>query len=534
MKAYGPSMLIDHGVIHTLAPDCPHAEAMLIEAGQVTWIGKSADAPRAGRVIDVQGRTVLPALIDAHSHLYWMAEDRLQCSVASADIRNIPDLLERLRAEATSKDGSEWLVAVGANEFRLLEGRLPTREELDRISDGRPVAVKRTCGHAVVANSAALERIGIGDDTPDPYGGIIERDQGRPNGVLRERAAELLLRQLPTPSTQAVVASLESVAQSYLACGVAGATEAAVGFTATFDREWQVWESVRRHGSFPLRMAFMLRTSPADAAARAVRPSGIDLDWQVDALKFFADGTVGSRSAAVSQPYEGSLCGCGLFMQTPEQLSADILCATQAGWHIAVHAIGDRGIDLTAEIFQAVRRSHAGLPRLRVEHLAMPSQAALRRLKQTLTIVVPQHAFLREMGDGFVSTLGVERAERLYPGRSLLDHGLTVAGSSDAPASSMSPFVGIAAAMSRSTRSGRVLNAGERITAREAIEMYTTGAAAAAGHGNARGILRPGAVADAIVLDRDPLQSTAEEILAIRVEATIVRGRVAYENWAQR
>lgn len=109
MKAYGPSMLIDHGVIHTLAPDCPHAEAMLIEAGQVTWIGKSADAPRAGRVIDVQGRTVLPALIDAHSHLYWMAEDRLQCSVASADIRNIPDLLERLRAEATSKDGSEWL-----------------------------------------------------------------------------------------------------------------------------------------------------------------------------------------------------------------------------------------------------------------------------------------------------------------------------------------------------------------------------------------------------------------------------------------
>lgn len=534
MKPHATSLLIDGGVIQTLAPERPHAESMLIEAGHVTWIGSSADAPRAERVLDVQGRTVLPAFIDAHSHLYWMAEDRLQCDVGGSDIRNIPDLLERLRAQAIVKGENEWVIAVGVNEFRLREGRLPTREELDSISDGRPVAVKRTCGHAIVASSKALERIGIGADTPDPFGGIIERSQGRPNGILRERAADLLLRELPTPSASALVDSLQVIAQAYLACGVAGATEAAVGFTTTVDKEWQVWELLRGRRSFPLRMAFMLRASPAELASRGLRPSGIDLDWQIDALKFFADGTVGSRSAAVSEPYQGSPCGCGLLMQTPEQLSTDILGAARAGWHIAVHAIGDRGIDLTASIFEEVRRCCPGFPRLRVEHLAMPTPDALRRLQQAIAIVVPQHAFLSEMGDAFVSTLGLERAERLYPGRSLLDQGLIVAGSSDAPASPMSPFVGIAAAMTRSTRSGRVLNAGERLTAHEAIAMYTTGAAAAVGHTNKRGVLRPGAVADVIVLDRDPLRASAAQILGTRVEATIVGGRIAHENWGQR
>lgn len=535
MTSREPSLLIHNGVIHTLAPEQPTAESMLLEAGRITWIGKSCDAPPAQRVMDVRGRAVLPAFIDAHSHLYWMAEDRLQCNLAAADVRNIPDLLQLLRSQVANKARDGWIVAVGVNEFRLLERRLPTRYELDRISDGRPVALRRVCGHAAVANSAALERIGVRDDTPDPPGGIIERESGRPTGVLRESAAHALLQQLPIPSSDALVASLHAVAKAYLACGVVGATEAAVGFTSSFDNEWSVWETVRSRGDFPLRMAFMLRIAQADLQVRRLQPSGSDLDWQVDAIKFFADGTVGSRSAAVSAPYEGSICGCGLFMQGQGQLETDIAAAAAAGWHIAVHAIGDRAIDLSAEIFRSLRKTtRAEHTRLRVEHLALPSLDALRRLRDARAIVVPQYAFLHELGDGFIAALGSARAARLYPGRSLLDHELVVAGSSDAPAASLSPFTGIAAAMSRTTRAGVVLDAHEAVRAHEAIAMYTSGAAAAVGHDAVRGVLRPGAVADAIVLDRDPFHCTASEILASRVEATIARGRIAHEDWVSR
>jgi hypothetical protein len=528
------SLLVTRGAIHTLWPERPSAEAMLLERGQVTWLGRSAQAPQADQVLDLGGRTVLPGLIDAHCHPYWMAQDRLQLNVAAPEIRNIPDLLELLRSQMARLDGSEWLVGRGLNEFRLSERRLPQRWDLDRISARQPIVLKRVCGHAVVANSAALQAIGVQARTPDPFGGVIEREQGEPNGILRERAAEPLLRLVPTPPTEDLGRSLRAVAASFLACGVTGITEAAVGFASSFSREWEVWNAVRHQGVFPLRMTFMLRITPAAAHALGAQPTGIDLDWQADTLKFFVDGTVGSRSAAVSDPYEGSLCRCGLFMQPPEQLSTEVWAAVEAGWHIAVHAIGDRAIDTTAEVFEQVRGRQSSDVRLRVEHLALPTEPSLQRLAQSRAVIVPQYAFLHELGDGFLAALGQARASRLYPGRSLIAGGLTVAGSSDAPAASCSPFAAMSAAMTRTTVAGETLNAAERVTAQEAVSMYTTGAAKALGHENVRGVLRPGAVADAIILDRDPLLATAQEMLHTRVEATIVRGVVAHENWLNR
>ncbi len=534
MSPESTSLLIRNGLVRTLWAEQPQCEALLLEGGRVRWMGNNADAPGAQRTVDLGGRVVLPGLIDAHCHLYWMAQDRLQLNVGTGEIRGISDLIERLRAEeATHKSGSDWLFGVGLNEWRLREARLPTRDDLDRVSTERPVVLRRVCGHAMVANSAALKTIGITESTPDPVGGIIEREGVRPNGVLRERALEPLLRLLPTPSVDELSESLRSVAQSYLACGVTGATEAAVGFTTAFEKEWAVWEALRASGTYPLRMAFMLRLGTEEARARHIRPTSVDLDWQVDMLKFFADGTVGSRSAAISKPYEGSGCACGLYMQAPERLSEEIEAAVADGWHIAVHAIGDRAIDLTANIFNSMR-NQCDAVRLRVEHLALPSRSALEALGRVGAIAVPQPTFLRELGDGFVRALGAARAEQLYPGRSLLAHGLIVAGSSDAPAASLSPFVGIASAMTRTTASGRPLNIGERLSASEAVSMYTSGAARALGHSQHRGVLRPGAVGDLIVLDRDPLNCPSEDILGTQVKATIVRGRMAYENWLNR
>src|SRR5581483_3067370 len=512
MQTDPSSLLIKNARVLTLWPERPRCDAILFEGGRVSWLGSSEMAPPASRTLDLRGRVVLPGLIDAHSHLYWLAQDRLHLNLAAQDIRNISDLLETLRAEGSGKDDDEWVFAVGLNEMRLVERRLPTRDDLDRVSKRRPIVLRRACGHAAVANSAALEFAEIGDRSLDLPGGIIEREGDRPNGILREMAAERVLRAAPVPPRDLMAASLRSVAEECLACGITGVTEAAVGFTTSLSTEWSVWASLRQSGDFPLRMAFMLRPNAAEPVPPEVSRTGIDLTWQVDTLKFFADGTIGNRSAAFSAPYAGPSCACGLLMHASGDFASSVKDVVEDGWNVAVHAIGDRAIDLCAQIFEQLRKMGALTTRLRVEHLAMPSLAALRALSQSKAIIVTQPSFVRDLGDGFIGALGIDRACKLYRGRSLLDHGLTVAASSDAPAASLSPFVGISAAMTRTTRGGWTLSADECLTAHEALLMYTSGAAESAGHGDTRGLLRPGAAADAIVVDTDPLESSPAQI----------------------
>lgn len=511
-------------------PGQPEADAIACAGGKIVWIGRGEDAPTMDREIDACKQTVLPGLIDAHSHLYWMALDRLEIRVDPSQISSIDDLIERLRSVAKSKPPGEWIVAVGINEFALSERKLPTRDDLDRISTAHPIAVKRLCGHAAVVNSRALGSLGITDDTVNPYGGIIERNGLRATGILRERMAEALFQILPIPRTEDIITSLRQVASQYHACGVTGATEAAVGFTSGFDREWNVWSSLRSSGDYPLRMAFMLGLTAKEADARELKPSGRDIDWQVDTIKFFADGTFGSRTASVSQPYEGGGESRGLLMQPDENLREEMLRASGAGWNVAVHAIGDRAIDLVVDTFAAIKKRGAIQRRHRIEHFALPSKQALSAVAALDIAIVPQYGFLRAMGDGFLTALGRERADRLYPGKSLVETGAVIAGSSDAPATPISPFVGIAAAMNRKSVSGHPLGPREGLTGEQAVQTYTEGAARILGHENDRGILRPGATADLIIVDRDVFEADAEQVLETKVAATFLRGEIVFER----
>lgn len=331
--------------------------------------------------------------------------------------------------------------------------------------------------------------------------------------------AEALFRIIPIPATEDIGASLRQVAGQYHECGVTGATEAAVGFTSGFDREWNIWRNVRRQADYPLRMAFMLGLTADEADARALKPSGTDIDWQVDTIKFFADGTIGSRTASVSQPYEGG--GEGLLMQRDEDLRKEMQRASSAGWNVAVHAIGDRAIDLVVDTFGTIHNEAPIRRRHRIEHFALPSRQALSTVAALDIAIVPQYGFLRAMGDGFLSVLGNARADRLYPGKSLVEAGAVVAGSSDAPATPISPFVGIAAAMSRKSGSGHVLGPRECLTAAQAVHTYTTSAARILGHENDRGVLRPGAAADLIIVDRDVFEADAEKVLETKVWCSI-------------
>ncbi len=490
------------------------ADALLIRDGRIAWIGKTADAPEATRTIDAECRTVLPGLTDAHIHLYAMAQNRLSLDVSPGKVSSSREAISAIaRAERSMLGKTDWLVATGYDEQRMTDWRLFERSELDRITQERPVVIRRFCGHVAMANSTALRLAGL--DAND--------------GVLKGEEAHRLFGVIPKPSVDTSADSVRECAKRLLSYGVTAATEAAVGFTDGFDEEWKVWERIRLGSPFPLRMSFMLRLDVEEAAARGLQPGQVDADWQIRTLKFFADGITGQHTAALNEPYADRPDFRGELMRSPEELRSAFRRCQLNGWQIASHAIGDRAIDVVVDaILEATAADPQRTQRARIEHVARPTGAALAKISAGKMLVVPQYGFVRSIGDGFAPRLGEARAQQAYPGRSFLSHGIAVAGSSDAPSGPESPFVGISTARSRKTLSGKTINQSEEISLDEALTMYVQGGAESMEHSSIRGSLSVGMAADLAVLDRDIAQAGDDELRGTTSAVTIVRGDILY------
>ncbi|MFA5664545.1 amidohydrolase [Castellaniella sp.] len=501
--------------------------SVLIEDGRIVWIGRAKDAPSAKRVIELDGSRVIPGLTDAHAHLYMRAQELMNLGLGPRTT-TLSELLERVRAACASAGPDEWVLSADYSEQFLAERRHPSRQELDAVSAGKPVLLRRTGGHLSVANSAALKHAGFDDTTPDPLGGTIERADGKLSGVLTENAADMVAALAPPPSTGRKIDTLRQLADECLQYGIVAVVEAAVGFNNGFDVEWKIWNALRDQGGLPLRMGFMLRIDPRDAQARSLEPGAIDVHWQARTLKFFVDGIIGARTAAFREPY-ADRDTCGILMDEPEALRTKVAEAHAQGWQLAGHVIGDRGInhwlDCLAQAQQACPRHDA---RHRLEHFAVSDLQALAKVQALGAVIVPQYGFLRRLGQSFAEAVGKQRAAQLYRGCTLCQAGIPVAGSSDHPIGGLSPYLGIAAAMDRMASNGLVLNADEALTAEEALLAYSVGGAYVMGHETRRGRLQVGQLADIAVLDRDILAIPSSEIEGARSRLTLVGGVEAY------
>jgi predicted amidohydrolase YtcJ len=530
IRPNAPTYLLTRGRIVSMDDDNAIHEAILLRDGLVAWVGRSSDAPPADHCVDLSGATVIPGLTDAHLHLLAVAQENLQLRLDDPGIESIADVARTLTAAAARGAPGEWVIASGFNEARLVENRLLTAADLDAAVPDRSVVVRRFCGHLAIANSRALAAAGVGSDTADPDGGSYEREGGKLTGVLRELAADHMFVVAPKPSTERLGARIRELAQGYLSYGITSFCEAAVGFTNGFDHEWRLWEYLRAQGSFPLRASFMLRISPEEAATRGLTPGGIDRDWQVRTLKFFADGIVGARTAVFFEPYH-DCPGCGAYITPPEELDRDFAEAHRDGWQIAVHTIGDRAIEQVIRSLEAaVRPGGSRDRRHRIEHLAFPRGDAVARVKKAGISVVTQYGFLHNMGDSFIAAVGPRRASEMYFGRSLLDAGITVAGSSDGPTGPQSPFRAMATAVLRRTRAGVPVAPQESISLQEAVRIYSRGGARCMHHEHWRGMLKPGYVADLAVLDTDVLNAEPEAIVNAKAVMTFVRGVPVYDE----
>ncbi|WP_271669610.1 amidohydrolase [Bradyrhizobium sp. CCBAU 51627] len=497
-----------------------------MQNGAIHFVGAQDEAPCADVTVELRGATVIPGLTDAHIHLFGIAAERLQIALDPASVKSHAKLLESVSSAARRGSNGQWIRGVGFDENGLPEHRYPTRDELDVAAPENPVVIRRFCGHTAIINSAAMRALDIEEGAPDPIGGSFGRDaKGRLDGVVKESAADAVFRRMPNVERALVANSLRTTIADAMKLGLTAAVEAAVGFTSGFDEEHATWELLRSDKTL-MRLGFMYRLDPKEAMARKLVPHRSP-DWQTSTLKFFADGIVGARTAAVSVPYHDA-AGTGFFVRDEDDLEQVIVEAHLDGWQVAVHAVGDRAI---SRVIGAYERAQRVKPwpeaRHRIEHYTCPPEGGLARMKNVGAIVVSQPSFLSVMHRSTFQAFGPWAVTR-YPARSVLEAGVPYVSSSDCPTGDFSPWVGMANALDRGAAMGKPMGADEALSRSQTIASYTQGGAYVMRQESWRGTLRAGCAADLIALDQDPFDSSVD-LRSVKTLMTVVRGTIQHD-----
>ncbi len=518
-------------------------EALAISGKRVLAAGRASDIEAliepSSRVIDLGGRLALPGICDAHMHLLPLGLAQRELDLRPEVAPDMDALLARLRARARAAAPGEWIFGRGYDHFLIPERRHPTRDELDAAAPDNPVYLKRCCGHMGVANSRALALAGIGDDTPDPDGGHIDRDaDGRPTGLLQERAQAPVFDAMPAPDEDALVQAIEDGGRLLIERGITAAMDAGVGMRAGI-AEYDAYARAQREGRLPVRAYLCFVGGPGgsadDAHARGLVTGRGDARLKAGPVKLFTDGSAGGRTAAMREPYLGDGAdgdgGRGILCFGDDELAELARDYHAKGFQLAVHAIGDAAIDQTlAAVRGALAAAPDGERRHRIEHCGFIQPDQIEEMKRLGMIPVPQPVFMRQFGDAYLDVLGEARPAAAYPMARWIRAGLHPAASTDAPVSDFDPFLNLHAAVTRRTAGGRVLGADERIEVAEALTTMTWNGAYASFDENERGTLAPGKLADVAVVSTDLLACAPDEILEARCDLTILDGEIVFDR----
>lgn len=519
-----------HGArVFTGAGEREFASAFRVRDGRFAWVGSAADLPLVERAaaVDLGGRTVLPGLLDVHTHPAMMATlaDAVPCLPPA--VRSIDELVAALRA---GPDGA-WLVGYGYDDAKFPGGIGPTAADLDRLSTGRPVLVHRCDGHSAVANTAALAAAGITATTPDPPGAAFGRyPDGRPNGVLTELAAvDRVASAQPTLDPDRLVRNLSGLGEHFLSHGIVGVGEL---LATVVDDPLRTFRAAAAAGPFP-RSALYLgwpRTGDPEDLTDDDRTGHV----RVAGVKLFMDGAYSNRTAWTDDAYPSS-SDRGVRIAGDGDLRAAARWCRRNRVQLAAHAMGDRALRQVVDLFADDEPWLADRPSIRLEHATLVSPAFLRRLvtARMRFAVVTHTIFLFAEFDSYARNLSAEQFGIAYPIRSVYESGLPAALASDRPATAWADaddvFTSVKAAVTRRAYDGADLGQAETITVAQALLLYT-GRAADVAPLPGLGRIAPGYDASFVVLDRDPFTVPADELDRVRVAQTWVRGELAFER----
>lgn len=545
--------MLMNGRIYTADKENPYGDAMIIGGGKILWVGEQAERKDADRlerilrtengeridlsqaeIIDLKGRRVIPGFADVHMHPVMLADFRKKITVMPPEICSIRDLTEAIRERRSRQEAGQWIEGWGYDEQGLAEKRAPVRQDLDRGCSDSPVMIMRNCAHICSVNTMALKLAGIDRNTPDPPGGQIDRDRdGEPTGILRENARSMITAILPRFSREEQIQNLLELGQVLNSQGITSICD--MGNLGPGDN-FPLYEAAAARGFCQKTGVYYMWDYFADRPDFTIPEEMLDRRRQIftAGLKLIGDGSVSGRTAWMDRPYLGSEEEYGLPVCSDELLQSAIAFCRKHRCQLSMHAMGGRAVkrmtDLACE-FQPW--TPEGIPYVRLEHVTEPMEESIEKAAAHGISCVTQPIFLYAEIKSYLKNLSRERISRCYPVRRLLEKGVRLGFSTDAPATFWSvptdPFPGLKMAVTRTASDGTDCGREQAVDIETAVWLYTRGSALAAGLPEV-GMLSAGYQADFAVLSEDIFAVPAERIDQVKVMQTWIRGRQVYNR----
>jgi predicted amidohydrolase YtcJ len=531
-----PDLILHNARVYTADARSSVAEAIAIAGDLILQVGRDADVlglkGSSTRLIDLRGATVVPGLHDAHAHVVGLGASLQDVDLRST--RSYEEVVGRVRRRLSSARPGEWIVGRGWDQNDWAEKGWPTHELLSAASPDNPVYLTRVDGHAGLANLKAMELAGLGRSTPDPPGGrILRTADGQPSGVMVDEAEALVTSRIPRVGREQLEDQIQLADRELRRLGITTVHDAGAD-SETVDAYKRLIES----GRIKTRLYVMLRGTLrelAPAFERGPQADVVNRRLAVRAIKVYADGALGSRGAALLEPYSDEKTTSGLLTTPPDEVYAQTVAAARAGFQVAIHAIGDRANRQAMDVFERVQREVPGSRnlRMRIEHAQILDAAEIPRFAALGVIASMQPTHATSDMPWAPTRIGAARIEEgAYVWRKLLDAGAVLASGSDFPVEEANPMLGLFAAITRQDSSGNPA-AGwtprQRMTREEALASFTRQAAFAAHSESRTGSIESGKLADLVVLSKDVMRVPPLEILTTAVRMTIVGGETVYQ-----
>src|SRR6201981_2673270 len=529
------TLIVTNAAVYTVDKQQPKGEAVAVIGDRIVAVGSRADIDlwrgAQTKVIDARGKLLLPGFNDAHVHFIQGGAQLDQ--VQLTDAASPEELAKRIAAQAKKTPEDEWILGGRWDETKWPKQELPTKELADAVTGATPIFVERYDGHEALANSAAMKLAGVDAKTKDVPGGVIVRDaNGNPTGIFKDAAQELIYKVVPPMSHEQRIRAARRALEHAASLGVTSVQHMNPEFA-----DVAAYSELAEKGELTTRIyAVPMETDWRDQAKVGIRRAWGSRYLRLGAVKGYADGSLGSRTACMFEPFADDPGNRGLLsdeMHPPSAMRERLMGADAAGLQIRVHAIGDRAVSMMLDIFGDIEKEHGYHDqRFAIEHAQHMAQKDFERFAKLHVIASMQPYHAIDDGRWAEKRLGHDRARYSYAWRSFLDHGVTLAFGTDWPVAPLDPMVGLYAAVTRATLDGK--NPGgwipeEKITLPEAIEAYTMGAAFTEFQENEKGSITPGELADMVILTDNIFDLKPEAIRNVKVETTIVGGKVVYE-----
>ncbi|HVI10610.1 MAG TPA: amidohydrolase [Candidatus Binatia bacterium] len=521
-------------------------EAIAVRGDRIQAVGKNLDVMKLKgpqtQVIDLGGHFVMAGFNDAHVHLADAGLKKL--TVDLTGVKSLDELRSRLAAKVEAAKGGDWIVGAGWDETLWPVKALPNRWDLDEVSAGHPVFLTRVDEHMGVANTRALQLASITLASRDPEGGHIDRNEnGEPTGILRDMATSAVRAVIPKPTREMRQQAIELALADLAEHGITSAQDcSSVEASCMAWEDFQIYEDLEHEGKLTARIVEWLPFDLSTDELKTRRESHpqSDLMLHTGMLKGFLDGSLGSHTALLSEPYADDPANSGLARYEMAKLNDMTKERVAAGFQIGFHAIGDKSALMALEAFgeaekaareQKIKAANGGDDyRLRIEHAQVTPPAVIARFKELKVIASVQPSHLLTDMRWVQERLGPKRIANSYTWASFLNKNVTLAFGTDDPIEPVSPFRGLYAAVTRKSEDGKQeFFPDQRLTMDQAIAAYTTGAAFAEFEEKEKGKLAPNMLADLVVLDRDPTAVSGEKLLGTKVLRTVVGGKTVYE-----